>query len=406
MVKTKILLVEDDKSLREIYGVRLYSEGYDIISAGDGEEALAMAIKERPTLIISDVMMPKISGFDMLDILRSTTETKNIRVIMMTALSSEDQRARGEALGADRYLVKSQVGIEDVVRTVHEVLGDAPVSGMTSAPTPAAPAAAPIPAPVAPVAAAASAMPQPVTPAPVASPQPPQASALPQPTAPFSTNRPASLGDRVIHPLESSQPTVDFGAMMSAELSNAPQPNINPVAPTEPEASTPDLEAELESLIPPIPATTFEQDQGEDASSTMPTPSTPSPAQVIPVPTATPIEAPAMEVPQPTTPQETPAPQALAAPFEPQVPAIEAPAFVTDESVSTLPPEAPQAPAVAAPDTSTQPQTVPAGLSFEETPYAPNPVISSEPPVIPGVAPEQPNDEPPIVVPSRPAPGV
>lgn len=121
---TKILLVEDDKSLREIYGVRLLAEGYDIISAGDGEEALAMAIKERPDLIVSDVMMPKISGFDMLDILRSTTETRNIKVIMMTALSSEDQRRRGEALGADRYLVKSQVGIEDVVRTVHDVLQD------------------------------------------------------------------------------------------------------------------------------------------------------------------------------------------------------------------------------------------------------------------------------------------
>ena len=121
---TKILLVEDDKSLREIYGVRLMAEGYEIVSAGDGEEALAVAIKERPALIVSDVMMPKISGFDMLDILRSTSETKDIKVIMMTALSSEDQRARGESLGADRYLVKSQVGIEDVVRTVHDVLGD------------------------------------------------------------------------------------------------------------------------------------------------------------------------------------------------------------------------------------------------------------------------------------------
>lgn len=125
----KILLVEDDKNLREIYGVRLLAEGYQIVTAGDGEEALAMAIKERPDLIISDVMMPKVSGFDMLDILRSTTETRNIKVIMMTALSSEDQRRRGEMLGADKYLVKSQVGIEDVVKTVKEVLGtnNAPV---------------------------------------------------------------------------------------------------------------------------------------------------------------------------------------------------------------------------------------------------------------------------------------
>src|SRR5680860_735913 len=124
----KIMLVEDDKSLREIFGIRLIAEGYEIKSAGDGEEALAMAIKERPDLILSDVMMPKISSFDMLDILRSTPETKDIKVIMMTALSSEDQRARGEKLGANRYLVKSQVGIEDVVRTVHDVLADVPVA--------------------------------------------------------------------------------------------------------------------------------------------------------------------------------------------------------------------------------------------------------------------------------------
>ena len=90
---TKILLVEDDKSLREIYGVRLFAEGYDIVSAGDGEEALCHGHQRKPLLIISDVMMPKISGFDMLDILRSTTETRDIKVIMMTALSSEDQRS-------------------------------------------------------------------------------------------------------------------------------------------------------------------------------------------------------------------------------------------------------------------------------------------------------------------------
>lgn len=270
---TKILLVEDDKSLREIYGVRLLAEGYDIVSAGDGEEALAMAIKERPQLIVSDVMMPKISGFDMLDILRSTSETKDIKVIMMTALSSEDQRARGESLGADRYLVKSQVGIEDVVRTVHDVLGDslAPAMPSTSAfgapapsavARPAAPVAprpvAPAPMPVAaslpqPVAAPAPApapfaepvaMPQPApvmyTAPPVAAPAPqPYVAApspLPQPTAPFGSSRPSSLGDRVIHPL-SDQPTpVDVGSLMNQELSGASVAPVSaaPMAPAAP----------------------------------------------------------------------------------------------------------------------------------------------------------------------------
>lgn len=133
---SKIMLVEDDNSLREIYSIRLTAEGYTIVSAGDGEEALAVAVRERPDLVISDVMMPKISGFDMLDILRSTPETKDIKVIMMTALSSEDQRERGENLGADRYLVKSQVGIEDVVNVVHEVLGDRSEDGTISTVTP------------------------------------------------------------------------------------------------------------------------------------------------------------------------------------------------------------------------------------------------------------------------------
>lgn len=214
---TKIMLVEDDKSLREIYGVRLLAEGYDIVSAGDGEEALAMAIKERPQLIVSDVMMPKISGFDMLDIIRSTTETKDIKVIMMTALSSEEQRTRGESLGADRYLVKSQVGIEDVVRVVHEVLGDS--AAQTQAPAGPAPAATPQPAapstPAVPQPVAAPVtptVPQPEAPVPVPVPAPP----VYQPT---DTPKPASIKTRIIEPINdpNNQP-VDINQLLDKEL--------------------------------------------------------------------------------------------------------------------------------------------------------------------------------------------
>jgi DNA-binding response OmpR family regulator len=122
----KILLVEDDSNLREIYEARLMAEGYEIVSARDGEEALTIAIKEKPDLIISDVMMPKISGFDMLDILRNTDETKNTKVIMMTALSQAEDKARAKKLGANRYLVKSQVTLEDVARVAQEVLDNVP----------------------------------------------------------------------------------------------------------------------------------------------------------------------------------------------------------------------------------------------------------------------------------------
>lgn len=128
----KILLVEDDSNLREIYGARLGAEGHEITSAKDGEEALAVAVKAKPDLIISDVMMPKISGFDMLDILRSTPETKDVKIIMMTALSQDEDRKRGTDLGADRYIVKSQVTLDDMVAIVNEVLSPIPVTAPAS----------------------------------------------------------------------------------------------------------------------------------------------------------------------------------------------------------------------------------------------------------------------------------
>jgi CheY-like chemotaxis protein len=243
---TKIMLVEDDKSLREIYGVRLLAEGYDIVSAGDGEEALAMAIKERPKLIVTDVMMPKISGFDMLDILRSTTETKDIKIIMMTALSSEDQRARGEQMGADRYLVKSQVGIEDVVRVVHEVLGDG--GAKPTAPTPAAAAPAPTVAaatPTAPTPPAAA--PAPASPAPTA---PPADQPHTMPPIASSTGVPASTKQRVIQPISPNQPGVNIDDLLNRELAREsgtpglppppppppPPPADEPTLPTPPQA--------------------------------------------------------------------------------------------------------------------------------------------------------------------------
>lgn len=121
---TKLLLVEDDNNLREIYEARLQAEGYTIVSAHDGEEALVVAKAEKPDLIISDVMMPKISGFEMLDILRNTDGLKDVKVIMLTALGQSDDQQRADRLGADRYLVKSQVTLEDIVKVAHDLLGD------------------------------------------------------------------------------------------------------------------------------------------------------------------------------------------------------------------------------------------------------------------------------------------
>ena len=118
----KIMLVEDDNNLREIYEARLQAEGYTIVSAKDGEEALVLAKNENPDLIITDVMMPKVSGFEMLDILRNTDGLRDTKIIMLTALGQSEDQTRADRLGANRYLVKSQVTLEDIVKVAHELL--------------------------------------------------------------------------------------------------------------------------------------------------------------------------------------------------------------------------------------------------------------------------------------------
>lgn len=126
--KKKILLVEDDTALAAVYRSRLELEGFDVREVHNGEDALSATVEYRPDLILLDVMMPKISGFDVLDILRNTPETANVRIIMLTALSQPKDKERAEGLGVDDYLVKSQVVIGDVVARVkhHLGLGDQP----------------------------------------------------------------------------------------------------------------------------------------------------------------------------------------------------------------------------------------------------------------------------------------
>lgn len=121
--KYKILLVEDDEGLAQVYTTRLEVEGFDVKRVPNGEEALASAIEFKPALIVLDVMMPKVNGFDVLDILRNTPETANVKIVMLTALSQEADKKRAEDMGADDYLVKSQVVIADVVDRIKFHLG-------------------------------------------------------------------------------------------------------------------------------------------------------------------------------------------------------------------------------------------------------------------------------------------
>ena len=222
----KIMLVEDDNNLREIYEARLLAEGYEIVSAADGEEALAVAVKEKPDLIISDVMMPKISGFDMLDILRTTPETKDMKVIMMTALSQAEDKGRADKLGADRYLVKSQVTLEDVAKVAREVLGDDAPAATSATLAPAEPSA---PAPVTPA------------PAPTPDPEPATTDTKASPTAvPITTPADDTPADPVISmpsAVPASDTPADTTTTTTAPIPPADMPPDGPVNAASAEAS-------------------------------------------------------------------------------------------------------------------------------------------------------------------------
>jgi len=121
--KKRILFVEDDDALANVYLVRLQAEGFEVQRVANGEDALAAAISFKPDLVLLDVMMPKISGFDVLDIIRNTPETANLKVVMLTALSQDSDKKRAQDLGVDDYLVKSQVVITDVIEHIKKHLG-------------------------------------------------------------------------------------------------------------------------------------------------------------------------------------------------------------------------------------------------------------------------------------------
>lgn len=238
----KILLVEDDNNLREIYEARLQAEGYAIVSARDGEEALVVAKAEQPDLVISDVMMPKISGFEMLDILRNTEGLKEVKVVMLTALGQSEDQSRADSLGADRYLVKSQVTLEDIVNAAKQLLsGDEP-------------AAAP-----APVINQATTTTIPVVDTPVAA--EPATTVAPEPTA-APVTEPEATPELAIEP----EPAVEAAPAEQAstpeatpELAIEPEPLTAPVETVTPqaevitdEATTPETAAEAAPATDPV----------------------------------------------------------------------------------------------------------------------------------------------------------
>lgn len=245
---TKLLLVEDDNNLREIYEARLQAEGYTIVSAHDGEEALVVAKAEKPDLIISDVMMPKISGFEMLDILRNTDGLQDVKVIMLTALGQSDDQQRADRLGADRYLVKSQVTLEDIVKVAHELLADSgaaatPADATTTPATDATSTTDPAPAP------GPSATPPTTDPAPV-----PEPATAPPAADPATASDPTNASDAVT---TDAEPTANEEATVEAQIEDFVA-NTSAATPAEPPATDPtSVEVADEKLVSDA-ADTFE----------------------------------------------------------------------------------------------------------------------------------------------------
>lgn len=120
--KNKILIVEDDEVLTSVYVTRLEMEGFNVKTVSNGEDALLAIQKHRPDLILLDIMMPKISGFDVLDIVRNTPAIANSYIVMITALGQDKDKEKAMAIGADDYLVKSEVPIGELVEKIKKYL--------------------------------------------------------------------------------------------------------------------------------------------------------------------------------------------------------------------------------------------------------------------------------------------
>ncbi len=102
----KILLIEDEKDMVYAVTLQLESCGYEIISAFDGHEGLKTARKEKPDLIILDLMLPKMDGYKVCGLLKADARYSNIPVIMFTARAQESDKKTGEEVGADAYITK------------------------------------------------------------------------------------------------------------------------------------------------------------------------------------------------------------------------------------------------------------------------------------------------------------
>lgn len=120
--KTKILIVEDDEFLANIYQTKFEIEGFKVFLAGDGEQGLKMAGTKEPEIILLDVLLPKLDGFAVLEQLKKNSSTKDIPVILLTNLGQKEDVQKGLKMGAVDYLIKAHFKPSETVDKVKKVL--------------------------------------------------------------------------------------------------------------------------------------------------------------------------------------------------------------------------------------------------------------------------------------------
>ncbi len=118
----KVLLVEDDRDLIEMYETKFKMEGFEVLKAENGIDALELVKQEKPIIILLDIVMPELDGFQVLRSLKNDPATKAIPVILLTNLSQESDIKKGVELGAADYLVKANFTPNEVVAKVRKVL--------------------------------------------------------------------------------------------------------------------------------------------------------------------------------------------------------------------------------------------------------------------------------------------
>lgn len=120
--KIKILLVEDDSFLLGMYAAKFAMEDFKVITAEDGEKAVRVALKELPDIILLDIILPKLNGFEVLKLLNNKAATKKIPVVLLTNLSQKDEIEKGLAMGAEDYLIKAHFMPSEVVEKIKKIL--------------------------------------------------------------------------------------------------------------------------------------------------------------------------------------------------------------------------------------------------------------------------------------------